>query len=58
MMIAKLISKTAAAACRAYAQERVRMHSIENAQIFAQWQNDFFSNKTSQEAEVDSYFLA
>ena len=57
-MTAKLISNSAAAACCAYAQERVRMHSIENAQIFTQWQNDFFSNKTSQEAEVDSYFLA
>ena len=45
-------------ACLVYAQERVRMHSIENTQIFTQWQNDFFSNKTSQEAEVDNYFLA
>ena len=29
-----------------------------NAQIFTQWQNDFFSDKTSQEAEVENYFLA
>jgi len=39
-------------------EERVRLHSIENVQIFSQWQNDFFSSKTSQEAEVDNYFLA
>lgn len=39
-------------------EERVRLHSIENVQIFTQWQNDFFSDKTSLEAQEDNYFLA
>jgi hypothetical protein len=31
---------------------------IHKWQLFTQWQKDFFSAKTSEEAELEQYFLA
>eukprot|EP00285_Hemiselmis_virescens_P005732 CAMPEP_0173383226 /NCGR_PEP_ID=MMETSP1356-20130122/5773_1 /TAXON_ID=77927 ORGANISM="Hemiselmis virescens, Strain PCC157" /NCGR_SAMPLE_ID=MMETSP1356 /ASSEMBLY_ACC=CAM_ASM_000847 /LENGTH=226 /DNA_ID=CAMNT_0014337979 /DNA_START=13 /DNA_END=693 /DNA_ORIENTATION=+ len=39
-------------------EEKCRIMNMESVQLFAQWQKDYFSAKTSEEAELEQYFLA
>mmetsp|Transcript_49530 Transcript_49530/g.77364 ORF Transcript_49530/g.77364 Transcript_49530/m.77364 type:complete len:196 (-) Transcript_49530:64-651(-) len=39
-------------------EEKIRGLTVENHLLFEQWQNDFFSNRTLEEAQQEQYFLA